>query len=59
MKYKMSNKIKSFSALNDYQGLGENNAKLLESGKAIELKKPPKHLVEGGYIVMAKTKESK
>ena len=47
MKYKMSNKIKSFSALNNYQGLGENNAKLLESGKTIELKNPPKHLVEG------------
>ena len=58
MKYKIG-KIKSFSALEDWQGLGKENAEALESGKQVELKNAPKHLVEGGYIVEAKSKEKK
>ena len=49
-KYKMSKKIQSFSALDDWQGLGKEKAEELEEGKAVELKNPPKHLVAGGYI---------
>tara|TARA_Y100000310_G_C20067049_1_gene527614 strand:- start:180 stop:359 length:180 start_codon:yes stop_codon:yes gene_type:complete len=49
-KYKMSKKIQSFSALDDWQGLGKEKAEELEEGKVVELKNPPKHLVDGGYI---------
>ena len=57
MKYVIGNNIQSFSALNDWQGLGQKNAEALENGEAIELKKPPKHLVEGNYIVEAENKK--
>ena len=54
MKYKMSKKISSFSALNDFQGLGREVAMELEAGKEIEIKDPPKHLIDGGYLLEAK-----
>jgi len=50
MKYIITKKISTFKALNNFQGLGRDNAKALEAGKAVELKNPPKHLVKGGYI---------
>tara|TARA_R110000744_G_scaffold34839_1_gene80948 strand:- start:3549 stop:3728 length:180 start_codon:yes stop_codon:yes gene_type:complete len=59
MKYVMSKKIKTFSAVNDWQGLGEKNAKILEAGKIVELKNPPKHLITGRYIVEAENKGAK
>ena len=34
MKYKI-NKIKSFSAINDWHGLGKDNAKKLEKGEEV------------------------
>ena len=49
--------IQSFSAVNDWQGLGQKNAEALEKGEAVEINKPPKHLVEGNYIVEAKNKK--
>ena len=49
----MSKKINSFSAINDFQGLGKEVAMKLEAGKEIELKSPPKHLVDGGYLIKA------
>ena len=49
MKY-MINKITSFSALENWQGLGKENAERLEKGEAVELKDPPKKLVDGGYL---------
>tara|TARA_R100000458_G_C8148685_1_gene157132 strand:+ start:386 stop:568 length:183 start_codon:yes stop_codon:yes gene_type:complete len=49
MKY-VINKIKSFSALENWQGLGQDNAERLEKGEAVELKDPPKKLVDGGYL---------
>tara|TARA_X000001382_G_scaffold4670_2_gene4210 strand:+ start:9887 stop:10063 length:177 start_codon:yes stop_codon:yes gene_type:complete len=58
MKYIISKKINSFSAINDWQGLGKKIAEELESGKVVEIKNPPKHLVEGGYIIK-KTKGNK
>ena len=57
MKYGIGKNIQSFSALNDWQGLGQENAEALEEGKAVELKTPPKHLVEGNYIVKAENKK--
>ena len=59
MKYKMNKKIiKSFNALNDYQGLGKDVAEKLKAGESIEIKDPPEHLVKGGYIIKKKTKRS-
>ena len=53
MKYKMSKKMSSISALNDFQGLGREVAMELEAGKEIEIKDPPKHLIDGGYLIKA------
>ena len=60
MKYKL-NKIKSISAINDWHGLGESNAKKLVAGKEVELESPPQSFLDGGYLVQAKStkKESK
>tara|TARA_Y100000310_G_scaffold314992_1_gene365042 strand:- start:174 stop:362 length:189 start_codon:yes stop_codon:yes gene_type:complete len=59
MKYKMNKKIiKSFNALNDYQGLGKDVAEKLKAGESIEIKDPPEHLVKGGYLVKEETKKS-
>jgi len=55
----MSNKIESFSALNDFQGLGKKIADELEAGKEVEITKPPKHLLDGGYLIEAKSKGAK
>ncbi len=49
MKY-VINKITSFSALENWQGLGKEVAEKLENGEAVELKDPPKKLVDGGYL---------
>ena len=57
MKYVIGKNIQSFSAFNDWQGLGQKNAEALEKGEAVELKTPPKHLVEGNYIVKAENKK--
>tara|TARA_Y100001963_G_scaffold95379_1_gene131257 strand:+ start:813 stop:995 length:183 start_codon:yes stop_codon:yes gene_type:complete len=54
MKYKI-NKIASFSALENWQGLGKENAERLENGEAVELIDPPKKLVEGGFLKEAST----
>ena len=56
MKYKL-NKIESISAINDWHGLGEDNAKKLVAGKEVELEDPPESLIDGGYLVQAKTKK--
>ena len=49
MKY-IINKITSFSALENWQGLGKEVAEKLENGESVELKDPPKKLVDGGYL---------
>ena len=49
MKY-VINKITSFSALENWKGLGKEVAEKLENGEAVELKDPPKKLVDGGYL---------
>ena len=35
MKYKISKKIQSFSAMDDWQGLGKEVAEKLENGEAV------------------------
>ena len=57
MKYKL-NKIKSISAINDWHGLGKDNAKMLEAGEEVELEEPPKSLVDGGYLIEVKPKKA-
>ena len=52
MKYKI-NKITSFSALENWQGLGKENAERLEKAEPVELENPPKKLVDGGYFKQA------
>ena len=42
MKYKISKKIQSFSAINDWQGLGKKIAEKLENGESVEIKKSTK-----------------
>ena len=60
MRFKMNKKIiKSFNALNDYQGLGKDVADDLRKGFSIEIKNPPEHLVKGGYIIEQKQKGDK
>ena len=56
MKYKL-NKIKSISAINDWHGLGKDNAKKLVAGKEVELEDPPQSFLDGGYLVQAKSKK--
>ena len=56
MKYKLS-KIKSISAINDWHGLGKDNAKMLVAGKEVELEDPPQSFLDGGYLVQAKSKK--
>ena len=52
-------KITSISAINDWQGLGKETAEKLENGEAVEIKDPPKALLEGGYLVENKKKGDK
>jgi len=56
MKYKL-NKIKSISAINDWHGLGEDNAMKLVAGEEVELESPPQSFLDGGYLVQAKSKK--
>ena len=56
MKYKL-NKIESISAINDWHGLGEDNAKKLVAGEEVELEIPPQSFLDGGYLVQAKSKK--
>jgi len=56
VKYKLSKKIQSLSAINDYHGLGKDAAMKLEAGESVELKKPPKGFIDNGYLIEAKNK---
>ena len=58
MKY-ILNKIKSISAINNWHGLGKEVAQKLQNGEAVEIKSPPKSLVDGGYLVENKKKGDK
>ena len=58
MKYFLK-KITSISALNNWQGLGKEVAEKLESGESVEIKNPPKNLIDGGYLVENNKKGNK
>ena len=58
MKYVLK-KITSISAINDWQGLGKEVAEKLEKGESVEIKDPPKALLDGGYLVENKKKGDK
>lgn len=58
MKYIIGKNIKSFNSINDYHGLGKEVAKALAEGKEVDIKNPPKELLDGGYIIK-KTKRDK
>ena len=58
MKYILK-KITSISALNDWQGLGKEVAEKLEKGESVEIKDPPKALLDGGYLVENNKKGNK
>ena len=58
MKYSLK-KITSISAINDWHGLGREVAKKLENGDAVEIKDPPKILLDGGYLIESKNKGDK
>ena len=58
MKFKLA-KINSISAIDDFQGLGSKAAAKLVQGEAVEIKNPPKHLIDGGYLVEYKKKGAK
>jgi hypothetical protein len=58
MKY-ILNKITSISAINDWQGLGKETAEKLENGDAVEIKTPPKALIDSGYLIEHKKKGDK
>ena len=53
------NKITSISALNDWQGLGKEEAEKLENGESVEIEDAPKTLLDGGYLVQNKKKGDK
>ena len=59
MNYKLSKKIESISAINDYHGLGKEAAMKLEAGESIELKNPPQIFIDNGYLIEAKNKGDK
>ena len=58
MKYILK-KITSISAINDWHGLGKEVAEKLKKGESVEIKDPPKALLDGGYLVENKKKGDK
>ena len=54
MKYKETAKFKELGTENSYQQLHTDEYNALKAGKAVELKTPPPHLINGKYIERAK-----
>ena len=54
MKYKATEAFKKLGIENSYQGLNTINYYKLKACAAIELKAPPKHLINGKYIEKVK-----
>ena len=50
MKYVKGKNFHEIDAMNNYEGLGQENFQALERGESVDLKEPPKELVKGGYI---------
>lgn len=50
MKYKPTEKFASLDHGSSYQGLNTDVYISLKHGEEVEIKKPPEHLISGGYI---------
>ncbi len=55
MKYVKGKNFHEIDAMNNYEGLGQENFQALERGESVDLKEPPKSLVKGGYIKQTKS----
>lgn len=58
MKYKATAKFDNLTKANSFQGLGREVFYALRYGKTVECK-PPKHLIDEGYIKPVQSKEKK
>ena len=56
MKYIATEKFKELTAMDNYEGLGQDKFQALERGEEVEIKEPSEKLTEDGYI---EKKESK
>ena len=45
MKYIKTDKFYELNAMNNFQGLGQENLEALERGEEVELKQAPEHLI--------------
>ena len=57
MKYIATKKFKELTAMDNYEGLGQDKFQALERGEEVELKEQPQALLDGKFI--EKVKESK
>ena len=55
-KYIATKKFKELTAMDNYEGLGQDTFQALERGEEVEIKEPSEKLIEDGYI---EKKESK
>ena len=57
MKYIKTDKFHELNAMNNYQGLGQDNFQAFERGEEVELADAPKELISGKYIEEMKGKK--
>tara|TARA_R100000781_G_C3966677_1_gene88670 strand:+ start:157 stop:330 length:174 start_codon:yes stop_codon:yes gene_type:complete len=57
VKYQKSEKFHELTAMNNYEGLGQENFQALERGEEVELENAPEALVSGEYIQEIKDKK--
>jgi hypothetical protein len=57
MKYIKTDKFYKLNALNNFQGLGQDNFQAFERGEEVELDDAPKELISGKYIEEVKGKK--
>tara|TARA_B100002019_G_C20979761_1_gene455215 strand:- start:17 stop:190 length:174 start_codon:yes stop_codon:yes gene_type:complete len=57
MKYIKTDKFYELNAMNNFQGLGQENLEALERGEEVELEQAPEHLISGKYIEEVKGKK--
>tara|TARA_Y100000593_G_scaffold23086_1_gene45834 strand:- start:283 stop:456 length:174 start_codon:yes stop_codon:yes gene_type:complete len=57
MKYIKTDKFHELDAMNNYQGLGQDNFQAFERGEEVELDNAPSALISGKYIEEVKGKK--
>ena len=57
MKYIKTDKFYELNAMNNFQGLGQENFQAFERGEEVELEQAPEHLISGKYIEEVKGKK--